>query len=84
MLLLLIDGNNYIAKLSVDESYSPGNSDTYKKFYHVRAIEIETLPSEGIGNSHTPIMENNASDISISYLYLLVNFCKKNAPCKGA
>ena len=50
----------------------PKQYETYKKFYHVRAIEIKTAPSVGIGNSHTPIMENTVSKYSISHLYELV------------
>ena len=70
--LIYIDGAPNIAKIAVDESYMPGQSDTNKKFYHVRAIQIEAVPSVGIGNSHTPIMEKTASAISISDLYALV------------
>lgn len=70
--LIYIDGAPNIAKIAVDESYMPGQSDTNKKFYHVRAIQIEAVPSVGIGNSHTPIMEKTASTISISDLYALV------------
>ena len=68
-----IDGKLYIAKMAVDESYSPGQEDTHKKFYHVRTIEIEAASSVGIGfTNHTPIMENAASEISISDLFSLV------------
>ena len=34
--VIRIDGNVCIAKMSVDESYLPGQTDTHKKFYHVR------------------------------------------------
>ena len=67
-----IDGKQYIAKMAVDESYMPGQKDTNKKFYHVRAIEIETAPSVGIGKSHTPIMESTVSKYSIADLYEFV------------
>lgn len=67
-----IDNRTYLAKMSVEESYAPGQNDTNKKFYHVRAIEIETAPSVGIGISHTPIMEDTASIISISDLHKIV------------
>ena len=67
-----IDGKAYIAKMSVDESYMPGQNDTNKKFYHVRAIKIETAPSVGIGESHTPIMESTVSKYSIADLYEFV------------
>lgn len=70
--LVYIDGKPHIAKISVDESYLPGQEDTNKKFYHVRAIKIESVPSVGIGESHTPIMEKTASAISISDLFDLV------------
>jgi len=65
-------GKNYIAKLSVDESYAPGQSDTNKKFYHVRAIKIEKASSVGIDESHTPIMEDAISSISIADLFEFV------------
>jgi len=68
-----IDGKTYIAKMAVDESHAPGQNDTNKKFYHVRAIEIETASSVGIGKSHTPIIEDTVSAVSISELY---NFVK--------
>lgn len=70
-----IDGKTYIAKMAVDESHAPGQSDTNKKFYHVRAIEIETASSVGIGKSHTPIIEDTVSNISISDLFNLVKVC---------
>lgn len=69
---ICIDENNCIAKIAGDESYSPGMDGTNKKFYHVRAIEIETAPSVGIGNGHTPIMESTASNVTISEVYSLV------------
>ena len=87
------DGRNVNYSISVDdvsdsradivsnEKYQKLVKDLKRKYQYTKE---EALPSEGIGNSHTPIMENNASDMSISYLYLLVNFRKKNAPCKGA
>ena len=67
-----IDGKRYIAKLSVDESYMPNQSETNKKFYHVRAIKIETAPSVEIGKSHTSIMESAISTVSISDLFKIV------------
>ena len=67
-----IDGKIYLVKMAVDESHAPGQNDTNKKFYHVRAIEIETASSVGIGESHTPIIENTVSNISISNLFNLV------------
>lgn len=68
-----IDGKVYIAKMAVDESYSPGQADTHKKFYHVRSIKIEASSSVGIGdNHHTPIIEDVTSKISISDLFALV------------
>jgi hypothetical protein len=70
--LVDIDGIAYLAKMAVDESYSPGQNETNKKFYHVRAIKIETVSSVGIGKSHTPIMEQTASDISVADLYEFV------------
>lgn len=70
--LVDIDGKPYLAKMSVDESYSPGQNETNKKFYHVRSIEIETAPSVGIGNSHTPIMESTVSNYTVSDLYTFV------------
>lgn len=70
--LVDIDGKPYLAKMSVDESYSPGKNETNKKFYHVRSIEIETAPSVGIGNSHTPIMESTVSNYTVSDLYTFV------------
>ena len=69
---IIIDGKTYIAKMSVDESFSPGQNDTNKKFYHVRAIEVETASSVGIGKSHTPIIEDTVSTVSISDLHALV------------
>ena len=70
--VISIDGKMHIAKMSVDESYQPGSDDTNKKFYHVRAIKIEEVPSVGIGESHTPIMEGTPSINSISDLFSLV------------
>lgn len=67
-----IDGKICLAKIVVDESHAPGQKDTNKKSYHVRAIEIETVSSVGIGKNHTPIIEDTASKISIAYLYSLV------------
>ena len=67
-----IDDKHYIAKMAVDESFAPGQNDTIKKFYHVRAIQIETASSVGIGESHTPIIEDTVSNISIADLYELV------------
>ena len=64
-----IDGKMYLAKLSVEESNAPGQSQIDKKFYHVRAIEIETASSVGIGQSHTPIIEDTASTVSIAQLF---------------
>lgn len=64
-----IEGEIYLAKMAVEESYAPGSNDTNKKFYHVRAIEIEAASSVGIGKSHTPIMEKTASEISIAQLF---------------
>lgn len=58
--------------MTVDESYSPGQEQTNKKFYHVRAIEIETVSSVGIGKNHTPIMEDTASRYSIADLFAFV------------
>ena len=58
--------------MAVDESYMPGQNDTNKKFYPVRAIEIETTPSVGIGESHTPIMESTVSKYRIADLYKFV------------
>ena len=78
-----IDGKTYIAKMAVDESHSPGQNDTIKKFYHVRSIEIEAALSVGIGNSHTPIMERTASNYTISDLYSLVKrFVKDFTPAR--
>ena len=48
--------------MAVEESRMPGQDDTNKKFYHVRAIEIKTASSVGIGKSHTPIIEDTAID----------------------
>ena len=73
--LCRINGKLYIAKMAVDESYAPGQDDTNKKFYHVRAIEIETASSVGIGESHTPIIEDTVSDISIADLFKFVKSC---------
>ncbi len=73
-----IDGTTYIAKMAVDESHAPGQNDTNKKFYHVRAIEIETASSVGIGKNHTPIMEDTVSNISISDLYGFVKAFDKD------
>ena len=67
-----ISGDIYVVKMSVDESYSPGQKNTNKKFYHVRSIKIETVSTVGIGKRHTPIMADTASTISISDLYDLV------------
>ena len=58
--------------MAVDESYVLGQDNTNKKFYHVRAIEIETASSVGIGESHTPIIEDTVSDISIADLFKFV------------
>ena len=41
-----IGGKPYIAKMAVDESYAPGQNDTNKKFYHVRAIKIDMTKFE--------------------------------------
>ena len=88
------DGRNVNYSISVDdvsdsradivsnEKYQKLVEDLKRKYQHAK----EKLPSVGIGNkSHTPIMESNASDISIADLSLFVNFkiIKKNAPCKG-
>ncbi len=73
-----IDGKTYIAKMAVDESHAPGQNDTNKKFYHVRAIEIETASSVGIGKSHTPIIEDTVSAVSISDLYNFVKSVDKD------
>lgn len=88
------DGRNVNYSISVDdvsdsradivsnEKYQKLVEDLKRKYQHAK----ETLPSVGIGNkSHTPIIESNASDISIADLSLFVNFkiIKKNAPCKG-
>lgn len=70
--LINIDDKTYIAKMSVDESHAPGQNDTNKKFYHVRAIEIETASSVGIGESHTPIIEDTVSTVSIADLFEIV------------
>ena len=70
--LVYINGKPNIAKIAVDESYMPGQNDTNKKFCHVRAIKIKAIPSVGIGNSHTPIIDGTASTISISDLFALV------------
>ena len=58
----------------MDESYAPGQDNNNKKFYHVRAIEIETASSVGIGESHTPIIEDTVSIIRIADLF---NFVKR-------
>ena len=59
--------------------------DESKRFTEILVLEIKALLSVGIGNSsHTPIIESNTSDMSISYLYFLVNFRKKMHPVKGA
>ena len=71
--LISIDGKTYLAKMAVDESHAPGQNDTNKKFYHVRAIEIETASSVGIGKSHTPIIEDTVSAISVADLLDFVN-----------
>ena len=73
-----INGKKYIAKMAVDESYMPGQNDTNKKFYHVRSIEIETASSVGIGESHTPIIEDTVSAISIADLHGLVKSYDKD------
>ena len=58
--------------------------DESKRFTEISVLEIKALLSVGIGNSsHTPIIESNTSDMSISYLYFLVNFRKKMHPVKG-
>ncbi len=67
-----IDGKHYIAKMAVDESYAPGQNDTNKKFYHVRAIKIEPISSVGIGVNHIPIMDETGSVIIVSDLFNLV------------
>ncbi len=70
------------ADIVSNEKYQKLVEDLKRKYQYAK----ETLHSEGIGNkSHTPIMESNASDISIADLSLFVNFkiIKKNAPCKG-
>ncbi len=67
-----------IAKLAVEESYLPGQNKTHKKFYHVRAIKIEPVSSVEIGKSHTSIMENTDSNISISDLFKIVKQHDKN------
>ena len=76
--LVYINGSPNIAKISVEESYMPGQQNTNKKFYHVRAIQTEAVSSVGIDNSHTPIMEKNASVISVSDLYSLVKTFDKD------
>ena len=73
-----IDGKFYIAKMAVDESYLPGQNETNKKFYHVRAIEIEEVPSVGIGKSHTPIMENTSSNYTVADILSLVKTYDKD------
>ncbi len=68
-----IAGKLCIAKMAVDESYSPGHVETNKKIYHVRSIEIETPSSVEISDEHyTPIIEDDASKVSISELFSLV------------
>ena len=79
--LVKIGDKMCIAKMAVDESYSPGQDETNKKFYHVRSIEIETAPTVGIGESHTPIIADTVSDISISDLFAFVKaFDKEFSP----
>ncbi len=75
---VLIDGKPYIAKMAVDESYLPGQKETNKKFYHVIAIEIEKVPTVGIGEDHTPIMVDTNSIISIADLFELVKTYDKD------
>ena len=70
---VVIDGKPCIAKMTVDESYAPKQSDTNKKFYHVRAIKIEPVTSVGIGFNHIPIMDGTGSNITVSELF---NFVK--------
>ncbi len=80
---ITIDGTFYIAKMAVDESYLPGQNETNKKFYHVRSIEIEEVPSVGIGKSHTPIMENTSSAYTVSDIISLVKrFDKDFTPAR--
>ena len=64
--------------MAVEESYSPGKYETYKKFYYVRSIEIESPSSVGIGFNHTPIMENDDSNIEIADLYDFVKTYDKD------
>ena len=70
--IIRINGQVCIAKMAVDESHNPGHEETNKKFYHVRAIEIETVSTVGIDQSHTPIIADTASKISIADLFALV------------
>ena len=70
---VVINGKPCIAKMAVDESYAPKQSDTNKKFYHVRAIKIEPVTSVGIGFNHIPIMDGTGSNITVSELF---NFVK--------
>ena len=75
---VVIENKPYIAKMAVDESYSPGQNDTNKKFYHVRAIKIEPVTSVGIGFNHIPIMDATDSNITVSDLFNLVKQNDKN------
>ena len=69
--------------LAQEEKYEKAIKQLKEK---VKSAREETLRSEGIdNNSHTPIIESNASDMSIADLSSFVDFkiIKKNAPCKG-
>ena len=70
--LVRVDGKPYIAKMAVDESHMP-NQDTYKKFYHVRAIEISPASSVGTGlNQIAHLLNAGDTNISIADLFELV------------
>ena len=51
----------------VDESHSPGQNDTNKKFYHVRAIEIEPAGGQ-LGINSSSSRPDTDSTISIADL----------------
>jgi len=61
-----ISGDIYVVKMTVDESYSPGQKNTNKKFYHVRSIKIEKV-ADYIGSlTHGNLIHGaeSASDVS--------------------
>jgi len=67
------DNRTYIAKTTIEEYYNETISGVSQRAYILKTIKIEATSSVGIGeNHHTPIMEDNASVVSIADLFALV------------